>query len=355
MKVQPNSPPWDQRSVAEALALVFDEQPWSGLRKKTMTKKIRKLAKRGQLTKEVISEDWAYRLCAASLMQHKYHWYGWEWRNDWAAQMCTKPWCYPRWDGSKCRVLVVAEQGIGDEIVFASCYHELAEDVEEAWIEMEPRLIPIMERSLPPNLHFVNRYLHDRKMIVPRISDYPERWKQYPIDAFILAGNVPKLYRQAQEDFPKRGGFLEPDHEKVGPWVGWFDNHPDSWNRLGCSWVGRQGEIYQPMMGVSLQYGKGVDHGSLLVPPLDLKWDIDDVFNLIYALGKVYTTTNAVAHMAGALGVACDVIKPAPIYATSDNLFNNRVTPWWPYDKSDWYPSIKMWRNYEHYKRCCKS
>jgi len=353
VKVPPCSPPWDQQSIAEALALVFDEQPWSRLRKQTMAKKVKKLARRGQLTRKVISEDWAYRLCAASLMQHKYHWYGWEWRNDWAAQMCTKPWCYPRWDGSKCRVLVVAEQGIGDEIVFASCYRELAEDVEEAWIEMEPRLIPIMARSMPPNLHFVNRYLHDRKMIVPRISDYPERWKEYPIDAFILAGNVPKLYRHSQADFPKRKGFLLADEDMALSWLDWLWAHGGE--RNGCSWLGRQGEIPRPNGGVSLQYGKGVDHGYLLVPPIDLKWDIGEVFDLIAALGKVCTTTNAVAHMAGALGVPCDVIKPDPIYATPDNLFNNRVSPWWPYDKSDWYPSIRMWRNYEHYKRASKS
>ena len=348
MRRQPRKVPWDQMSMAKALALVVDEQPWKKLRKQTTKNKILKMARRGQLTPQTLNQDWAYRLCAASLMQHKYHWFGWEFRGEWAAQMATKDWCYPRWDGSRCKLLVVAEQGLGDEIVFSSCYPELAEDVEEAWIEMEPRLIPIMERSMPENLHFVNRYLHARKMIVPRISDYPERWKQYPIEAFIPAGNVPKLYRQSPEDFPKRKGFLEPNYEESASWVGWFDGH--GIERTGCSWLGRQGEIPRPDQGVSLQYGKGVDHGDLLVPPIDLKWDIDKTFSLIHSLGKVYTTTNAVAHMAGALGVRTEVIKPKPVYATEQNLFNNRVQPWWPYDRSDWYPSVEMYINYENWR-----
>ena len=348
MKQQPLEPQWDQKSMAEALCLVIDEQPWKRLTKDRAKKKLRKVAKQGRLQPQILNDDWAYRLCAASLMQHKYHWFGWEWRSEWAARMATKPWCYPQWDGKKCNVLVVAEQGLGDEIVFASCYPDLAEDVNEAWIEMEPRLIPIMERSMPENLHFINRYLHGKKKIVPRTSDYPELRKEHPIEAFITAGNVPKLYRHDRKDFPKRKAFLVPDHELVNGYVGWFDNNGVV--RTGVSWKGRQGEIPKPDEGVSLQYGKDVDHGSLLVPPIDLKWDIEEVFALIYSLGKVHTTTNVIAHMAGALGVECEVVKPAPIFATEENLFNNRVQPWWPYDKNDWYPTIKMYMNYEHWR-----
>jgi len=343
VRSQPTKVPWDQLGIAAALSLVIDEQPWGRTKKRMVCKRLQKLAKRGQLTVDRLDQEWAYRLCAASLMQHNYHWYGWEVRSPWAHQMASTPWCYPQWDGSRCKLLVVAEQGLGDEIVFSTGYHELAEDVEEAWIEMEPRLIPIMERSMPENLHFINRYLHDRKMIVPRVADYPERWKEFPIEAFITAGNVPKLYRHNQVDFPKQKGFLKADPERTEYWKGQFVG-------VGCSWTGRQGDIPRLDSGVSLQYGKGVDHGSLLVPKLDFKWDVDDVFALIAALGEVYTTTNAVAHMAGALGVPTDVIKPKPIYAQEKNPFNNRVQSWWPYDKTDWYPSIKMWRSYEQWR-----
>jgi hypothetical protein len=54
--------------------------------------------------------------------------------------------------------------------------------------------------------------------------------------------------------------------------------------------------------------------------------------------------------MAGALGVPTDVIKPPPIYATKEDGFTNICQPWWPYDKTDWYPSITMYRGQQEWK-----
>lgn len=346
VKSQPTRIDWTEARLLKIMKVLVDEQAFSPLRKARAVKKLKKMCTRGQLDPNTFDSEWAYRTCAAGLMVHDYHWWGWEWRSEWVARVTTKPWAYPQWTGQKCRVLVVAEQGFGDEIVFSSCYHELAEDVEEAWIECDPRLIPIFERSFPDNLHFVNRYLHPTKPIVPKSSDYPELHADWPIEAFIPAGNVPKLYRHCVADFPStRLGFLEPDREAVGKWAGWLGA-----DRLGVSWTGRQGDIPRPESGVSLQYGV-TEHGSLTVPPIELKRDVDEVFALIYALGQVYrpsvyTTTNAVAHMAGALGVPTDVIKPPPIYATEEDMFNNRVQPWWPLDYTDWYPSIKIYRSH---------
>lgn len=338
MKTQPLTLEWPTERLVKALLMVVDEQAFSTLRKRIMAKKIKRLAKRGQLDFGTLDSEWLYRICCASLMLHDYHWHAWEWRSAWASELATKPWAYPRWDGQKRRILLVAEQGLGDEIVFASCYNELAQDVEEAWIECDPRLLPIFSRSFPENLHFVNRFIGERR-VVPRMSDYPAFHEGRPIEAFIMCGNVPKLYRRSPKDFPAEPGFLKASDERSEKTVG----------AIGCSWKGRQGEITPIKEGVSLQYGE-TDHRGLLVPGIDLKWDLDGVFALIAGLKKVVTTTNAVAHMAGALGVPTDCIKPPPIFATKDDGFNNRVTPWWPYDHSDWYPSITMYANQSLWK-----
>ena len=350
--------------LEKALNRVIDEQPFSPLRKDRMKKQLRKRTRHGTLDLSNMDTEWLYRLCCASLMLHDYHWFGWEWRSQFATELSTRQWVYPPWfamrgemarkfhleDTKKKRILVVAEQGIGDEIVFASCYHELAKDVEEAWIEVDPRLIPIFTRSFPENLHFVDRFIHAGKNIVPRLSDYPKIREGLPIEAFIPAGNVPKLYRQSVSDFPVArkspgglvwGGFLQADVAKTEQWREYVDVIG---KRVGCSWRGRQGEIDPVDDGISLQYGTD-DHRGLVVPPVDLKRDLDEVFALIAALDKVVTTTNAVAHMAGSLGVPTDVIKPPPIWATKEDGFNNRVQAWWPEDYSDFYPSIRMFRN----------
>jgi hypothetical protein len=347
MQLQPIKVEWPKDRLRRALNLVIDEQNFSRLRKQHMKKKLMKLCRRNAMEISGLDTEWLYRLCAASLMLRDYHWNAWEWRSKWAAQLATGPWVYPRWDGDRTkRLLVLAEQGIGDEIVFASCYNDLARDVDEAWIEVDPRLIPAFERSFPENLHFIDRFINIARRIVPRMSDYPEVRKELGIEAFIMTGNVPKLYRRSRADFPKHQNFLVADLSKVEAWSYWLDDIDQT---IGCSWKGRQGNIPMLERGVSLQYGTEA-HGNLIEPDFDLKWDIDGVLALIYALDKVVTTTNAVAHMAGALAVPTDCIKPAPIYATDDSDFNNRVQPWWPLDKCDWYPSITMYRSFQEWQ-----
>lgn len=344
---------WPTERLLKALKLVIDEQGFTKLRKDMMFKKLSRLAKRGELEVSNMDTEWLYRLCAASLMLHDYHWFAWEWRSKWATELATKNWVYPRWGGPDAdnlqkRILVVGEQGVGDEIVFASCYNELAKDVEEAWVECDPRLIPIFERSFPENLHFVNRYLDASKRVVPRMGDYPKFHDGKPIEAFIMAGNVPKLYRHSVQDFPKHSnGFLAPDVGRNQVWGSWL--RLNSVPPVGCSWSGRQGEIEPLAYGISLQYGAD-DHRGLTVPNLDLRQDLEGTFALISALGKVVSTTNAVAHMAGSLGVPTDCIKPPPIYATTEDTFNNRVQAWWADDYSDWYPSITMYRSQKEWR-----
>ena len=354
MKPQRLEIKWPVDRLLLALYKVIDEQPFSRVRRQFMKKRLAKLVRQNRFEIGNVDTEWLHRMCRASLMLHDYHWFAWEWRSEFAHTLATQPWCWPQWDGSRARILVVAEQGIGDEIVFATCYHELAADVEEAWIEVDPRLIPIFERSFPENLHFVDRFVHAGKGIIPRLTDYPKLREGLPIEAFILAGNVPKLYRQSVQDFPREKGFLVASSLLVGKWIDWLQDSDAP--LVGWSWKGRQGEIVPAEHGISLQYGV-TDHKGLHVPPIDLKRDLENVFALLKAIefdggvrGGVVTTTNAVAHMAGALGVPTDVIKPPPIFATKEDAFNNRVSSWWPDDWTDWYPSVKMYRNQQAWR-----
>ena len=56
------------------------------------------------------------------------------------------------WDGSPLKektLLIYTEQGIGDEIMFASCFEEIIEQIGECIVECDKRLIPIFTRSFP--------------------------------------------------------------------------------------------------------------------------------------------------------------------------------------------------------------
>ena len=57
----------------------------------------------------------------------------------------------PRWNGEPIDgpLLVSGEQGLGDQILFASMLPDLAARVREVTVEVEPRLVPLFARSFP--------------------------------------------------------------------------------------------------------------------------------------------------------------------------------------------------------------
>ena len=62
------------------------------------------------------------------------------------------------------------------------------------------------------------------------------------------------------------------------------------------------------MGAITLQYDEY--SLSLDAPPFDLKNDLDDLFALIHNLKKVICVPTTVAHIAGSMGIPCDVIMP---------------------------------------------
>lgn len=98
----------------------------------------------------------------------------------------------PRWDGSKGkRIFVRTDQGIGDEMSFASCLPDLIRDSEAVTIECDRRTLPIFRRSFPQAECYGTRY------------DKTIAWhagKEY--DGRVLLGELPRFYRNKTEDFP---------------------------------------------------------------------------------------------------------------------------------------------------------
>jgi tetratricopeptide (TPR) repeat protein len=257
----------------------------------------------------------------------------------------------PLWDGSYLggkSILIFAEQGIGDEIMFASCFQQIIEQAGECFVECDKRLIPIFSRSFP------------KAMLIERIKGTDARSSGLPrTDVVIPAGSLPGFLRTDLNAFSGKR-YLVPDAEKVQMWRNRFSELGEG-IKVGISWRGgakpgvrRKRTIELGQWGglfslggihyINLQYGDckgelGEIREKLGIPIKDwedadpLK-DLDNFAAEIAALDLVITVDNSTVHMAGALGKPVWVLLPfAPDWR-------------WMLDREDspWYSTVRLFR-----------
>lgn len=356
----------EARILTENLSFIFNELQSSTFHRERIKRRIKRLYKQNRLHWEWNDTEWAYRMCVADLANGRYRWKGWECRNKWAWRMSTEPQAYPPWDGRPCKLLVMAEQGIGDEILYASCLSELHRFNPDLTVECDHRLFGIFRRSFP-GIEFIDRHRDDEGTSKYPDSDYEP--KKY--DAFIPLGNVPKLYRRKKADFPGTP-YLKPLDLNLD-WQ-WLFNLPSP--LIGISWQGRQGSINPTELMqhegtyISLQYDADppddlrgtIDMApnalerKIIVPPIDLRRNIEGVFALVNVLDYVVCVPTSVAHFAGAVGTRCHVVRPPALYA-GDNPekpeVHNRLRYEWGRwtGRIPWYQSIRTYPNLQAYRR----
>lgn len=309
---------------AQAINLVIDEN-FSGkfsdrLHAKRLKKKIVRLEKEGRLTTRFLEaegeeqQEWAYRIFAANMMLKDYSWWGWECRSRWAWELANQRWFYPRWNGKPGKLLVVAEQGIGDEILFASCARELAAINPDVHWEIDSRLIPVMTRSIP-EVNWITRWksLRSHGDHEPyQLSDYRGEY-----DAFIPAGNVPKLFRTSGA-FP-RTPYLVPKTRDRDP----------RWGFVSQAGAAQEKQTdYHGLGDVNL-------HHSLILDDVDNVYpdDFDDFIDLVASLEGVNAVPSAVVHLCGALGQRCNVIMPPKFTGKINTVLKWYYRP----GTMDWY------------------
>ena len=223
-----------------------------------------------------------WNLCRVKLGEGRWDWKGWELRSDWSVG-CRR--MMEVWDGKKeGKLIVLGEEGVGDELMAASCFDDLPDCV----IECDSRLLGHFQRSFP------------RHEFIERSSDWATR---AGYDFMLPMLDLFRLYRRSPKSCPG-GKYLTPDPERVAYWREVLPY------RVGLSWKSRHGEQSpMRMKGVSLQYG--IDSPEwMFVPDLDPVRDFADQINLIAALDSVISGPMSVVHAAGALGVKTHVIMP---------------------------------------------
>lgn len=235
----------------------------------------------------------------------------------------------PMWKGEKGkRVVVYGEQGIGDEIMFASAIADLAKDCEALLIDCHPRLAGLFERS----------FAHIQNVIAingGRKSNDVGWVKAHDPEFMLPMGNLFYHYR-SQGQFP-REKYLVPDPEKVAayrkrlealgppPYIGfsWVGGSKRTHAVLRNTKLGHFRKLFDlPATFVSLQYTDVSDKiarfnsdrpeaGWLHEMDDAVKaFDYDENAALVCALDLVVTVCTSVVHLCGALGVPCIVMTP---------------------------------------------
>lgn len=246
------------------------------------------------------------------------------------------------------RLALFAEQGLGDEVMFANIVPDVLRALGPAGrltLAVEARLVALFARSFPE----AQVVAHHTAMVDGA------RWRRAPApEAFDLWAPIAtplRRFRRRISHFPS-GPFLKADPNRVAHWRAVLAERPG--RKVGILWKSLKlyGErlrqfapfdLWAPVLRtrgvvfVNLQYGDcdaelahareafGVEVWR--PPGIDLKDDLDDVAALTCALDLTLGFANATINLAGACGAPTWLITPAGAWT---KLGTERY-PWYPH------------------------
>lgn len=332
------------RQQYEELCTVIDYSEGTQFRKNWVKKDILKTIRRtGKLDTTIYPPTFRWNLCAARLRSGRFdNWDGWEFRSNWAITFqgfnCpeNERIKIPKWCGQPTKHLVVlGEQGIGDEILFSSALPELIVRAGPANIEFQtyPRLIPIIERSF--------RIRCTERKVLSQVKEG---------EYVIALADLFRFYRRDKTHFPRKP-FLKPNPELVETWRRKLESLREKGKPLiGIAWMARHGVLNpfdlmdREATYVNLQYG--ASHPNLVQLDQDPLTDMEGHLALIANLDRVVSVTQTVVHVCGSLGVPCEAIIPPRGTGEVDNFlwYYGTGGPMVPYGSVFVYPSIEEFR-----------
>ena len=271
--------------------------------------------------------------------------YGWRFKEEINRESVLANLNIPLWDQSKKiqNILVIAEQGVGDQILFYSLLNELLDFNLSVTVMIEYKLLSLFQRSMP-KIQFIERGI---------------KIDEAEFDAYIPMCDLGKMFRKELSDFEKvRSHYLTADYKKIKK-----IKFKMSKNKLKCgiSWKSNNAimgkgksfelEFLEPLLKnqniqfINLQYGD-VNHDLshiknkyqtdiLDTSDIDNYEDMEGLAALIDSCDIIVTSSNSNAHLAGALGKETYLILPKA----------NSLIWYWEHkmDKiSQWYKSINI-------------
>lgn len=235
----------------------------------------------------------------------------------------------PEWDGSPDKTVVLyGEQGIGDEVSFASMVPDAIKVSKKVILDCDIRLANLFARSFPQA-----RVYGTRKVRPHTTAKWAPEDRQ--IDASLAIGQIGEYFRTDPSMCPGTP-YLVPDPERLLMWRSlWATKKKPV---IGIAWNGgipRTGAHLRrwtlddllPILSavdahwVVLEYkpaGADLEVFKAKHPEIDIKEyphatltkDYDDTAALVASLDMVFCVQTAVAHLGGALGVPTWVCVP---------------------------------------------
>lgn len=263
------------------------------------------------------------------------------------------------------RLLVIGEQGLGDEILFGSMLPDVLEALGpqgHLTLAVEPRLVALFRRSFPQatvGAHATYLKAGRTYRTLPFVTDFES------YDLWTPMASLLREFRRTTAAFPDRVGFLTPDPERVAHWRRELERAPAG-VKVGLLWKsniknGARFRFYSPFAEwapvlkakavtlVNLQYGDCSeeiaqaerDYGvGIWTPPgIDLKQDLDDVAALCCAVDLTVGFSNATMNLAAGCGAPTWLISVPGAWT---RLGTARY-PWYPQVRTFTTPAFGNW------------
>ena len=278
--------------------------------------------------------------------------YEWRWRHE-GFSTPVRPFSQTWWDGSSeglTKLLVWAEQGIGDEVQFSGLIRHIISGGINVVVECDNRLLPLLQRSFPGTI------------VVGR-TDPPNPLLQDPsITHQIPMASIPRVLGLSPDYMPFQNGFMIPDESLRERLRSEYKKNGNPVLvgisfRSGNSQEGRKRSVSLEQWGpilnvegikfVNLQYG---DCSSQLQTAHDLFGvevfndeninplrNLEDFAAQVAAMDLVISVDNSTVHFAGALGAKVWTILP-------------KVPDWrWELEgnRTRWYSTMRLFRQEE--------
>ena len=249
----------------------------------------------------------------------------------------------------KKNLLIIREQGVGDEILYGTMYRDVLECFENTYIESDARLISLFAES------FDKKYTDNFKKF-GFFSNNQNNLKD--IDQVLYSGSLGFYFRNNLNDFPKKN-YLKINETLINKTKKDLADFKKkfkvgiSWKSLNNNYSEQKSLTLEKLLNLlrmpdidffNLQYGNvleeikdfNLEHELNLINlnDVDLFNDFLKIASLLKNLDLFITVSNSTAHLAGALGIKTLLIKP----------FNQATFFYWHQNtnKTPWYSSIEL-------------